>query len=268
MVGEKERFWADRYSPITSESQSIQPDQPQYAVAPDAQCRRFSFLALPNAQLQSLATNGYARSFATCFARHAEASQKVSPMSHPHRIEGYAIVSEDGMLANAAGIMPDVLKFDADQAFFERGLDNVDVVVHGRHSHEQQRRSDLRRRLILTGKVSAIAADPSNKKALFWNPAGASLEQAMTVLGLPDGSVGVIGGTDVFGLFLDQYDFFYLSRAPGVHLPGGRPVFPEVPARTPEEVLAHHGLEPGPRQILDIGKGLAVVGWHRSPKTQ
>jgi hypothetical protein len=43
------------------------------------------------------------------------------------RIEGYAIVSEDGMLANAAGIMPDSLKFEADQAFFEKGLCSVDV---------------------------------------------------------------------------------------------------------------------------------------------
>lgn len=34
-------------------------------------------------------------------------------MPHPLRIEGYAIVSEDGMLANA-GIMPDSLKFEAD----------------------------------------------------------------------------------------------------------------------------------------------------------
>ncbi len=182
------------------------------------------------------------------------------------RIEGYAIVSEDGMLANAAGIMPDLLKFEADQAFFERGLDGVDVVVHGRHSHENQRRSDLRRRLILTRSVPAIAADPSNKKALFWNPAGASLEQAMAVLGVPDGSVGVIGGTEVFGLFLDRYETFYLSRAPGVRLPGGRPVFPEVPAKTPEEVLAQHGLEPGHRQVLDMEKGLAVVSWQRSLK--
>ena len=184
-------------------------------------------------------------------------------MSPVSRIEGYAIVSEDGMLANAAGIMPDSLKFEADQTFFERGLDSVDVVVHGRHSHENQRRSDLRRRLILTRSVSAIAADPSNRKALFWNPAGASLEQAMAVLGVPDGSVGVIGGTQVFGIFLDRYDTFYLSRAPGVRLPGGRPVFPEVPAKTPEEVLTHHGLESGQPQILDMEKGLAVVSWYR-----
>ncbi len=167
------------------------------------------------------------------------------------------------MLANAAGVMPDSLKFEADQAFFERGLDGVDVVVHGRHSHENQRHSDLRGRLILTRSVPAIAADPSNRKALFWNPAGASLEQAMAVLGVPNGSVGVIGGTEVFGMFLDQYETFYLSRAPGVRLPGGRPVFPEVPAKTPEDVLAQHGLQPGQRQVLDMEKGLAVVSWRR-----
>ncbi len=184
------------------------------------------------------------------------------------RIEGYAIVSEDGMLANAVGIMPDSLKFEADKTFFEKGLDSVDVVVHGRHSHEKQRRSALRRRLILTRKVSAITADPSDKKALFWNPVGASLEQAMAVLGVPDGSVGVIGGTEVFGLFLDRYDTFYLSRAPGVRLPGGRPVFSEVPAQTPEEVLTHHGLEPGRRQVLDMERGLAVVSWRRSLKVK
>jgi dihydrofolate reductase len=185
-----------------------------------------------------------------------------------HRIEGYAIVSGDGMVANAAGIMPDSLKFEADKVFFERGLDGVDVVVHGRHSQEYQRHSDLRRRLILTRKVSAITVDPSNKKALFWNPAGASLEQAMAVLGVPDGSVGVIGGTEVFGIFLDRYDVFYLSRAPDVWLPGGRPVFPEVPARTPEEVLESHGLNRGQRQVLDMEKGMAVVSWHRSSKAE
>jgi transposase len=81
------------------------------------------------------------------------------------------------MLANAAGIMPDSLKFEADRQFFERELDGVDVVVHGRHPHEQQPRSYLRHRLILTRQVPSIAADSSNEKALFWNPAGASFQQ-------------------------------------------------------------------------------------------
>jgi dihydrofolate reductase len=188
-------------------------------------------------------------------------------MKVPSRIEGYAIVSADGMLANAAGVMPNSLKFEGDQAFFERGLDGVDVVVHGRHSHEQQRNSDLRRRLILTRRVSSVASDPKNDNALFWNPAGATLEQALAVLGKPNDRIGVIGGTEVFGIFLDRYDIFFLTRAPGVHLPGGRPVFPEVPARTPEDVLARHGLKPGPPQLLNIKNAVAVVKWHRSPNT-
>src|SRR5450759_2689704 len=136
-------------------------------------------------------------------------------MPHPRRIEGYAIVSGDGMLANASGIMPDQLKYEADQRFFERGLDGVDVIVHGRHSHEQQRRSDLRRRLILSRQIQSVAADPSNKKAMVWNPAGATLEQALMVLDVADCRIGVIGGTDVFSIFLDRYDAFPLSRPPG-----------------------------------------------------
>jgi dihydrofolate reductase len=176
------------------------------------------------------------------------------PLSLPRHVEGYAIVSEDGMIANAAGVIPDSLRFDADRHFFERGIDGLVVVVHGRHSREEQRGSDLRRRLIVTRQIPAIAADPSNEKALFWNPAGASFEQALAVLGVPDGSVGILGGTDVFGLFLDRYDEFHLSRAADVRLPGGRPVFPGVPMHTPEEVLASHGLHPGPRQVLDRTK--------------
>ena len=170
------------------------------------------------------------------------------------------------MLANAAGVIPDSLKFEADRHFFERGLDGVDVVVHGRHSHERQPRSYLRRRLILTRQVPAIAADPSNEKALLWNPAGASFEQALAALGTPDGRIGVVGATEVFGMFLDRYDVFHLSQAPDVRLPGGRPVFPEVPTRTPQDVLASHGLSRGQRQVLDSAKGLAVVSWQRPSK--
>ncbi len=184
-------------------------------------------------------------------------------MAPPRRIEGYAIVSVDGMIANAAGIMPDELKFEADQRFFEHGLDGVQAVVHGRHSHEQQPHSHLRCRLILTRQIPTVAPDPSNQKALFWNPAGASFEEALAALQAPDGSVAIIGGTDVFGMFLPRYDIFYLTRAPNVRLPGGRGIFPQVPQHTPEEILASHGLRPGTPQVLDAASGLTVVGWHR-----
>jgi dihydrofolate reductase len=186
-----------------------------------------------------------------------------SQITRPSRVEGYAIVSEDGMLADATGAMPDSLKFDADQKFFEHGLDGVDVVVHGRHSRERHLRSHLRRRLIVTHRVPAIAVHGSQTNVLFWNPAGASFEDALTSLGIPGGSVGVIGGTNVFALFLQRYDFFHLTRAPGVQLPGGRPVFPGVPVQTPEEILVANGLVPGSRQILDVTGRLVVVSWKR-----
>ncbi|HXW23366.1 MAG TPA: dihydrofolate reductase, partial [Xanthobacteraceae bacterium] len=87
---------------------------------------------------------------------------------------------------------------------------------------------------------------------------------ACHALGVDAGTLAILGGTEVFGLFLDiGYDAFNLSRANKVQLPGGRPVFPEVPARTPEEALASHGLAPGPRRVLDENAEATLVTWTR-----
>lgn len=190
------------------------------------------------------------------------------PNSGPGRIEGYAIISADGMLATADRVMPPALQFEADQRFFEHGLDAVDVVVHGRHSQERQPRSPLRHRLILTRTIPVLAPHKSNSKALLWNPAGATFEQALAALGTSGARVGVIGGREVFEFFLDRYDSFHLSRAPNVRLPGGRPVFPQVPAQSPEQVLAAHGLAPDPPQDLDPARGLTLVTWRRVATSQ
>jgi dihydrofolate reductase len=184
-------------------------------------------------------------------------------MSGAPFIEAYAIISEDGMLADAARHMPDSLKFSADQRFFEQGLDAVDVVVHGRRSQEHFARSPLRQRLILTQRIRALAPHPSNKRAHYWNPAGASFDQALATLQEPRARIAVIGGTDVFGLFLDLFDVFHLTRVTGVTLPGGRPVFPAVPARLPEQVLVEHGMHPGPIRVLDSAHGLTLTSWQR-----
>src|ERR1700694_3038557 len=116
-------------------------------------------------------------------------------MSEHIRIEGYAIVSADGMLANHHRQMPDQLKVDADHRFFEQSLDTVALVVHGRHSHERQPRSDRRRRLVLTRSIGAVADHPSIPKAQLWNPAGASFGAACRAIGVTEGVVAVIGGT-------------------------------------------------------------------------
>jgi dihydrofolate reductase len=184
-------------------------------------------------------------------------------MPGPSSIEAYAIVSADGMLADAARHMPKGLQVEADQKFFHGSLDRAAVVVHGRHSHEGGPRAARRHRLVVTRKIAALAPDPSHPKSLLWNPQGATLEEAWTQLGAPAGVLAVIGGPEVYKHFLEVgYDAFHLSQAPRVRLPGGRPVFPEVATgRTPDEVLASHGLKPGAQQVLDQGAGVTLVTW-------
>lgn len=180
-----------------------------------------------------------------------------------YRIEGFAIVSADGMLATAERVMPPEMIVEADQIFFERGLDRMDAIVHGRNSQEQQARAGERRRLIATHRTEGLQPHPHNPKALFWNPAFIPLEEALQALGVRCGNVAVIGGTQIFGLFLPRYDIFHLSRAGRAHLPGGLPVFPQVPTMTPEAVLKEHGMEPGPVQVLDPAREATLVSWTR-----
>jgi dihydrofolate reductase len=179
------------------------------------------------------------------------------------RIEGYVIVSADGMLANADRVMPDELKFKGDQEFFNAALDRADLIVHGRHSYEGQPNSSKRKRLILTSKTAALAPDPANPNATLWNPAGATFEQACDYAGIGSGTVAIIGGPEVFGMFLDRYDTFWLSQAPHVRLPGGYPCFPGVPERSPQAILAAHGLKAGEPQILDTAHDVRVTPWRR-----
>jgi hypothetical protein len=157
------------------------------------------------------------------------------------RFEGYVIVSADGMLANADRVMPGELKFEGDKQFFTAALERADLIVHGRHSGEDQPNSPRRKRIILTTKIGAIAPDPSNPRATLWNPAGASFETVCDHAGVGSGIVAIIGGPDVFGMFMDRYDTFWLSQAPHVRLPGGEPCFPGVPARSPQDILAAPG---------------------------
>lgn len=185
-------------------------------------------------------------------------------MARPDRIEGLAIVSADGMIADRAGIQPDALKLEADQRFFHGRLDEAAALAHGRYSGEGGPHAARRRRLILTRQVADIARDPLNALAVHWNPAGATLEQAWDALGLSGGMLAVIGGTEPFGLFLKiGYDAFHLSRASRSVLPGGRPVFPGIPPDSPEDLLTRHGLKPGPVRILDASAGLTLVTWTR-----
>src|SRR3954452_24611865 len=110
------------------------------------------------------------------------------------------------MLADARNVMPDELKFEGDKQFFTSALDRADLIVHGRNSYEDQPNSPRRKRLFVTRKVAATAPDPANPKAMSWNPAGCSFEAASADAGVTAGTVAIIGGPGVFGMFMDRYE--------------------------------------------------------------
>ena len=182
----------------------------------------------------------------------------------PFRFNGYVIISAEGMLADATGVMPDALKFPGDQAFFSAGLDRADLIVHGRHSFEDQPNSPRRTRIVLSRGIDAVAPDPDNEKATLWNPAGATFEDACAVAGIYGGTIAVIGGPAVYGMFLDRYDVFWLSQAPHVRVPDGHGCFPGVPAQSPQQILASHGLEASEVQMLDDSHDVHVTAWRRA----
>jgi dihydrofolate reductase len=184
------------------------------------------------------------------------------------RIEGYVIVSADGMLADASGVMPDALKFEGDKEFFTAALDRADLIVHGRHSHEGQPNSPRRKRIVVTRKIADVADDPTSPKTTLWNPSGTPFEAACDHAGVHAGTIAIIGGPDVFDMFMDRYDTFWLSQATKVSLPDGEPVFSGVPYHTPQEILGSHGLEPGQSQLLDAINGVTVTPWQRPQTSQ
>src|ERR1700738_780944 len=97
-------------------------------------------------------------------------SRESAFMPSPFRIEGYAIVSSDGMIADAQAVFPQTLTFEADKQFYARELDRVDAVIQGRNSHEGQANSPRRRRLVLTRRVAGLAADVDAVNDKLWNP--------------------------------------------------------------------------------------------------
>jgi hypothetical protein len=181
----------------------------------------------------------------------------------PFRFNGYVIVSADGMLSDRDGVMPDTLKFPGDLAFFTAGLNRADLIVHGKFSFEDQPDSPKRTRVVLSRSIESVAPDPDNAKATLWNPAGASFEKACEMAGVHAGTIAVIGGPVVFDMFFDRFDVFWLSQAPHVHLPGGKPCFPGVPAQSPQAILTAHGMHADEIEILDAAHDVTVTAWRR-----
>ena len=135
-----------------------------------------------------------------------------------------------------------------------------------RHSHEGGPRADTRHRLVVTHRVPSLAPHPTLPKTLLWNPQGASLEEAWAQTRRARRHAGGDrrAATSTRSSSTAAIDAFHLSRVAGVRLPGGVPVFPGIgPDRTPEDILAEHGLKPGPQRVLDAAAGATLVTWQR-----
>lgn len=178
------------------------------------------------------------------------------------RIEGYAVISREGMIATADGRFPDEIRIPADHRFYQAAVDRASAIANGRHSAEGGEKEKLRHRLVLTRRVDRLVPDPGNPRVLLWNPAATPFDEAWARLAITNGTLAVVGGTDVFQLFQAiGYDAFYLTRTTA-SVPGGRPVFPGVGTlATVEEVMARHGLTLRSTRLLDAATGTIVEEW-------
>lgn len=181
-----------------------------------------------------------------------------------YEVEGHAIVSADGMIADADGMMPPPLCNEADWTIFQAALDRACLVVVGRLGHRRHPNPG-RRRLVFTSSVAGVAKDPEDGLAILFNPAGASLDEAIALADIPPGVIAVTGGTRVFDHFLPVFDRFALAESDLFVLPGGIPCFS---AGHPRAVLATAGLAPGERRQIDPTNAVALTAWRRAAAFQ
>ena len=162
-------------------------------------------------------------------------------------------------------VMPDELKFEGDKPFFTAALDRADA---------DRARPQLLRGPAELAATQADHPDPQGRgdRARSVQSEIDPVESGRRIASRPparlpalhSGTVAIIGGPVVFGMFMDRYDVFWLSEAPHVRLPGGEPCFPGVPAAfaagDPGRAWAS---EPGEPQMLDPPHDVSVTPWRR-----
>lgn len=173
---------------------------------------------------------------------------------------GYAIVSADGFITDASGVMPNSLKIDADQAYFQAALDDADVTLMGRHTHEAAPNVKGRRRVVVSRSVRGLIQEDART---WWaNPDQIISEAVFSALPAPNRHVAVVGGTRVFDWILGGPGFsaFHLSVARTTTLDRGRPVFEGADSLAKaESLLKKRGLKLNHRAWLDRERGVELL---------
>lgn len=184
-------------------------------------------------------------------------------MSDRWPIVGFAIVSADDRIADAAGGMPEALRNEADWQRFQAELDASAVTVLGRLGHEAHGNPRGRLRLVVS---SAVPTLERRGDGWWWNPAGLPWPETIATVAPGGGRVAVPGGQGVFDLFAGiGYAAFHLTRAERVRIPDGRGVFAAVDAgRTAADVLTACGLAPGQPLDVDAEAGIRLTIWERA----
>ena len=175
------------------------------------------------------------------------------------RFAGHAIVTADGMIADAAGDIPELLRDPEDRRLFQAALDDASVVVLGRKGHARHPNQG-RKRLVLTASVDAMEEDVEDRAARYWNPEGASLKSALEQFGVVGGTVAVTGGLRVFDLFLPILDEFVLAEVHSETLAGGIQCFT---SGHPRNVLADAGIVPMSYRVLTPVRRVTQAVWRR-----
>jgi hypothetical protein len=175
-------------------------------------------------------------------------------------IHGYAIVSDNDCIADQAGRTPEILRNDADWAYFQAELNRSAVTVLGRLGHEAHPNPKGRLRVVLSSSARGLERRPDG---WWWNPGALPWDRAIAKVLPAGGRVAVPGGRRVFDLFLDiGYDAFHLTRAEGTFVPDGVTVFSACgEKRSAQAVLLAHGLRPGRREILDPAGPVSLTLW-------
>lgn len=181
------------------------------------------------------------------------------PLPSTVRFIGHAIVSADGMIADADGRMPPELRNGADWRRFQAALDRSVLVVLGHLGHRHHPNPG-RRRLVLTRSVERLSSPAGEPLVTLWNPAGVAIDEVLQHLRIAEGDIAVTGGTGTFDHFLPRYDAFALSEVHKSIVPGGRPCFASGHPRT---VLAAAGLVPAETEAIDWDHCVTETIWRR-----
>ena len=86
----------------------------------------------------------------------------------PIEIHGYAIVSDDDMIAAADGLTPVSLRNEKDWEYYQRAQARSALIVFGRHSHEFEPNVRGDRRLVISQRAAGLE---KRADAWWWNPA-------------------------------------------------------------------------------------------------